>query len=79
EANIETRHLWKPLHLQPVYKNVRFYKHNEATEAVCDQLFATGICLPSGSNMTWQEQERVIDTLKKAFSEKKANVSVPVL
>lgn len=79
EANIETRHLWKPLHLQPVYKNVRFYKHNEETEAVCDQLFATGICLPSGSNMTWQEQERVIDTLKKAFSEKKANVFVPVL
>lgn len=64
EKNIETRALWKPLHLQPLYAGSPFYKHEEQAVAVCETLFATGLCLPSGSSMTEDDQDRVIDELK---------------
>ena len=62
EAGIETRLLWKPLHLQPLFKNAKFYRHNERTSPVSDLLFTMGLCLPSGSNMRLEEQYRVIET-----------------
>lgn len=65
QANIETRLLWKPLHMQPLFKYTKFYKHNERTTAVSELLFKMGICIPSGSNMTEEEQFRVIDEMKK--------------
>ena len=43
KANIESRPLWKPMHLQPVYKNVPSY-----VNGVSESLFKTGLCLPSG-------------------------------
>lgn len=60
EMNIETRALWKPLHAQPLFKKSKFYKHVANERAVSEELFATGLCLPSGSNMTLYEQEKVI-------------------
>ncbi|MBM6614821.1 aminotransferase class I/II-fold pyridoxal phosphate-dependent enzyme [Desemzia sp. RIT804] len=63
EAGIETRLLWKPLHLQPLFKQAKFYRHNERTSPVSDLLFAMGLCLPSGSNLGLEEQYRVIETL----------------
>ena len=68
QANIETRLLWKPLHMQPLFKHTKFYKHNERTPAVSELLFAMGICIPSGSNMTEENQFRVIDQMKKILS-----------
>ena len=47
EANIEARHVWKPLHLQPLFKGASYYPHNEH-EHVAEELFKKGICLPSG-------------------------------
>lgn len=47
ESNIESRALWKPLHQQPVYKNTVSY-----TNGVSDDLYARGLCLPSGSNLS---------------------------
>lgn len=44
--NIESRPLWKPMHLQPVFKNYTFYGGD-----IAEQLFANGLCLPSGSNL----------------------------
>jgi len=58
ERNIEARPLWKPLHMQPVFQGEAFYSLHE--QPYCEQLFHSGICLPSGSSLTSQEQERVI-------------------
>lgn len=66
EENIEARPVWKPLHLQPVFNGVTYYPHEEGW-SVSDELFANGICLPSGSSMTIDEQNRVIDVFIKAI------------
>jgi dTDP-4-amino-4,6-dideoxygalactose transaminase len=60
--NIESRPLWKPMHLQPIFKEYPYYG-----DGLSERLFEKGLCLPSGSNMTAKEQERVIDTIKKCF------------
>ncbi|MGG2088603.1 aminotransferase class I/II-fold pyridoxal phosphate-dependent enzyme [Priestia aryabhattai] len=67
KQNIEARPVWKPLHMQPLFQGVRYYPHSE-NDDVAQQLFQTGICLPSGSNMTEDDQNRVIKCLKKALS-----------
>ncbi|MDG5471713.1 aminotransferase class I/II-fold pyridoxal phosphate-dependent enzyme [Jeotgalibacillus sp. ET6] len=64
--NIETRRLWKPMHRQPLYAHCNYYPHDEQT-SVCDSLFASGLCLPSGSNLTPSQQNRVIDALLPFF------------
>jgi pyridoxal phosphate-dependent aminotransferase EpsN len=61
--NIEARPVWKPLHLQPLFRGRKYYSHHE-TYSVSDQLFDSGICLPSGSNMTNDDFERVVDCIK---------------
>ena len=63
EQNIESRPVWKPMHLQPLYGGYDYYPHEESG-SVSDRLFAEGICLPSGSNMTVGEQQLVIDLVK---------------
>ncbi|WP_035052416.1 DegT/DnrJ/EryC1/StrS family aminotransferase [Carnobacterium pleistocenium] len=68
QVNIETRLLWKPLHMQPLFKNNKFYKHSEKTTAVSELLFTMGICIPSGSNLTEENQYRVIEEAKKIFA-----------
>jgi pyridoxal phosphate-dependent aminotransferase EpsN len=64
--NIEARPVWKPLHLQPLFAGLRYYPHEEGW-SVSDDLFANGICLPSGSSMTVEEQNRVIDVFLHAI------------
>jgi len=60
EDNIETRPLWKPMHLQPVFKDCPYYG-----ETVSEDLFSAGICLPSGSNMTNDEKNRIYEVISK--------------
>jgi dTDP-4-amino-4,6-dideoxygalactose transaminase len=60
--NIESRPLWKPMHLQPVYEGTKFFG-----AGVCEQLFEQGLCLPSGSNLTEEEFERIFKVLTKIF------------
>lgn len=62
EANIESRPLWKPMHMQPVYKGSNFFGNG-----LCERLFENGLCLPSGSNLTEAEFDRIFDTLSKIF------------
>lgn len=62
EANIESRPLWKPMHMQPVYKGSKFFGNG-----LCERLFENGICLPSGSNLTEPEFDRIFDSLSKMF------------
>jgi dTDP-4-amino-4,6-dideoxygalactose transaminase len=59
---IEARPLWKPMHLQPVFDDCRYFPH--ATKSVSEDLFAHGLCLPSGSNLSLQKLERVSDTVR---------------
>ncbi|WP_274648616.1 aminotransferase class I/II-fold pyridoxal phosphate-dependent enzyme [Paenibacillus humicola] len=61
--NIEARPVWKPLHLQPLFKGARYYT-DQAEESISERLFRTGVCLPSGSSMTAADQQRVIDCIK---------------
>jgi len=62
KENIECRPLWKPMHMQPLYENAPFYGNG-----VSEMLFEYGLCLPSGSNMTIDEREKVLYFLKKAL------------
>ena len=62
EYNIESRPLWKPMHQQPIFKSCPSYKNG-----VSDDLFKRGLCLPSGSNLTENELNRVISGIKTYF------------
>ena len=65
--NIEARPVWKPMHLQPVFSGAPYYG-----DGTSEQLFEQGLCLPSGSNLTDEELNRVVDQIKKVsetFSE----------
>ncbi|MGN7479857.1 aminotransferase class I/II-fold pyridoxal phosphate-dependent enzyme [Solibacillus silvestris] len=64
--NIESRPVWKPLHKQPLFEGCKFYAHGE-NDIVSERLFATGICLPSDTKMTIEEQQRVITIIKNAL------------
>jgi dTDP-4-amino-4,6-dideoxygalactose transaminase len=59
---IESRPLWKPMHLQPVYAGTKFYG-----TGVCERLFEQGLCLPSGSNLTEEEWSRIFASLDPIF------------
>jgi len=63
---IEARPVWKPMHVQPVFGGARYFAHGNVS--VSDQLFETGVCLPSGSNMTDDEIGRIVGTIKAIFA-----------
>ena len=66
DENIEARPVWKPMQMQPLYKGCRYYPHQEAAEgSVSEHFFQQGLCLPSGSSMSVEEQERVIEVIKR--------------
>lgn len=54
ENNIESRPLWKPMHLQPIFKSYPYYGGN-----VSEKLFKEGLCLPSGSNLSEEDRQRI--------------------
>ena len=60
--NIESRPLWKPMHLQPVFEQYPFYG-----DGTSEKLFEQGLCLPSGSNLTKTDLERVVDIIISLF------------
>jgi dTDP-4-amino-4,6-dideoxygalactose transaminase len=62
EYNIESRPLWKPMHLQPVFADSPYYGGK-----IAEELFENGLCLPSGSNLTDQERERIAKVVKAFF------------
>ena len=63
KLNIESRPLWKPMHCQPVFKDAPFYGDGTA-----EKLFEDGLCLPSGSNLTDEERDRILKEIKAVFS-----------
>jgi dTDP-4-amino-4,6-dideoxygalactose transaminase len=60
---IEARRLWKPMHLQPLFSQAEYFPHSSGRD-VSASLFDRGICLPSGSNMTDEQQDRIIDSVR---------------
>ena len=62
EDIIESRPLWKPMHLQPVFKNCAYYG-----EQIAETLFKNGLCLPSGSNLTEEDRMRIESSIRKLF------------
>ena len=62
EENIESRPLWKPMHLQPVFKDFPYYGGN-----ISEDLFENGLCLPSGSNLEEKDLERVVDKMRQTI------------
>ena len=61
--NIEARPVWKPMHLQPVFRGAKLWK--AGSEAVSDRLFARGLCLPSGTAMTEGDLDRVCGIVRR--------------
>lgn len=61
--NIESRHLWKPMHMQPVFSDCPAYVNGTS-----ERLFNQGLCLPSGSNMTDDDRSRVLEVLKASLN-----------
>lgn len=66
KENIESRPIWKPMHLQPVFANCDFITTAEQGSN-SQNIFERGVCLPSDTKMTEEEQERVIKTIKNLF------------
>jgi dTDP-4-amino-4,6-dideoxygalactose transaminase len=68
---IEARPLWKPMHLQPLLAGTKFYSERSgiAEKSVSEVLYDCGVCLPSGSNMTDADIERVVSSIKCFFEE----------
>ncbi|OUS12191.1 pyridoxal phosphate-dependent aminotransferase [Nonlabens dokdonensis] len=60
--NIESRPLWKPMHLQPLCEDFPYYGNK-----VCETLFEKGLCLPSGSNLTDNDRSRIKNSILKVF------------
>ena len=63
EENIESRPLWKPMHLQPVFKDCKAF-----TNGVSEKLFNNGLCLPSGSNLSENDLQLITNLIKKNIS-----------
>lgn len=61
--NIESRPLWKPMHLQPVFRNSPYYG-----SSLSDFLFEHGLCLPSGSDLTTHDSDRVVEVVRSIIN-----------
>lgn len=65
--NIESRPIWKPMHLQPVFKECVFFSHNDSGKSVSEDLFDRGVCLPSDTKMTDDDVNRVMEIITSMF------------
>jgi dTDP-4-amino-4,6-dideoxygalactose transaminase len=62
--NIESRPLWKPMHMQPLFEKAPYFG-----KGIAMKLFKNGLCLPSGSNLTQAEKERVVKVINGIFTQ----------
>lgn len=66
KENIESRPIWKPMHLQPVYQNCDFFTDKEEG-SVSEEIFTNGLCLPSDIKNTKEDMDRIIGIIKGLF------------
>ena len=67
EKNIESRPIWKPMHIQPYYSEFDFFSHNDEGISVGEDIFNRGVCLPSDTKMSEEEIDKVINIIKGLF------------
>jgi dTDP-4-amino-4,6-dideoxygalactose transaminase len=65
KENIESRPVWKPMHLQPIFEQYPFYG-----DGLSERLFANGICLPSGSNLEPEDMDRIFEVVENVWCKK---------
>ncbi|WP_195972262.1 DegT/DnrJ/EryC1/StrS family aminotransferase [Clostridium thermobutyricum] len=65
KENIEARNIWKPMHMQPYYKDFKFFKLGE--KSVSEEIFENGLCLPSDSKNTEEDMNRIIKIIREMF------------
>ena len=65
--NAEGRPIWKPMHMQPIYRNNDFIKASEKAADVGADIFERGLCLPSDNKMTSEQQDVIIEVIKRCF------------
>ncbi len=68
KESIESRPVWKPMHMQPLYKRFEYCKSGR--KDISGKLFENGLCLPSGSNLSEQDQNRIIDIILSLVNKK---------
>lgn len=67
ENNIESRPVWKPMHLQPVFNKCKFFTHNDIGTSIAEDIFNRGLCLPSDTKITEDELGRIIEIISGLF------------
>ena len=65
--NAEGRPIWKPMHMQPIYKKNVFVTRDESGKDIGADIFARGLCLPSDNKITLKQQDRIIEVIKACF------------
>jgi len=76
-AGIEARRVWKPMHRQPLFEGCAYYPLEDG-RSFADAAFDRGVCLPSGSNMTPAEQDRIIQAIGQIFDRARWRAKVTV-
>ncbi len=66
--NIESRPIWKPMHMQPFFSSYEYFSHGDSS--VCEDIFARGLCLPSDTKMRDDDVYRICEIIKKVFKGK---------
>ena len=66
KENIESRPVWKPMHLQPIFSQYPFFTATKQT-SVSEDYFNRGVCLPSDTKMTKEQQKQIIELIKQLF------------
>ena len=67
EQNIESRPIWKPMHLQPVFAGYDFFRHNDSSVSVSEDIFDRGVCLPSDIKNTDADMDKIIGIIRRLF------------
>ncbi|RIE04297.1 aminotransferase DegT [Cohnella faecalis] len=65
--NIESRPIWKPMHMQPLFSSSAFFSSRNEESSVSEDLFNRGICLPSDTKMTLEDMQVVVGIIRKLF------------
>ena len=67
KENIEARHIWKPMHLQPIFKDFEFYTISKDGHSISEDIFNRGVCLPSDTKNTDEDMDRIIKIVHELF------------
>lgn len=65
--NIESRPIWKPMHLQPVFADCDFFSHKDTQDSISEDIFNRGLCLPSDIKNTKEDRDLIVRTIRKLF------------